>query len=565
MIHVNQKGYSLASGFRGVYQFSGDSGIDQAALTDALTGRVLKDLTVGPVEAVPGWKNRKFQKLSCSLEGIGPGRCRIETHTPEGSEYSENFTLRKEMVSEKDLSDLLVYFKAMRCDGVYDKADSRAPVWGTEERKDVHGGWYDASGDTSKYLSHLSYAGRMSPQQTPLVVWILGDILTRYDSRGLWTGQNFRRWVHAEMIHGADFLVRMQDREGWFYKTLFDRWSKDPESRMLCSYRTQKGERLSTMKAGFREGGGMSCAALASASLLAEEDRRIVFLEAAEKGYAYLKVHNREMIEGGNENLIDYYCALTASLELYRATGNTVYREDADGYARRILSCFHSFDGTSGWWFVIPEEEIPFYHASDEGLLLIALLKYRQAAAGSEGAEQAGNMVRQACRFLENTLSADPDPFRYPRHWTEGKSSPRLQWFYPHTNPSGYWWQGENSRISSLGAAVLTAAGEGLCPASGAAKTALSMMDWQLGLNPFGVSMVDGWGAGSPDYEGDYYNLPGGVANGITSGFDDEQDIAFQPPLEGNPGDNSWRWGEQWIPHAAWFFLLAGTVRQEGL
>jgi len=25
-------------------------------------------------------------------------------------------------------------------------------------RVDVHGGWYDASGDRSKYLSHLSYA-----------------------------------------------------------------------------------------------------------------------------------------------------------------------------------------------------------------------------------------------------------------------------------------------------------------------------------------------------------------------------------------------------------------------
>ena len=36
---------------------------------------------------------------------------------------------------------------------------------------DVHGGWYDASGDVSKYLSHLSYANYLNPQQTPLAVW----------------------------------------------------------------------------------------------------------------------------------------------------------------------------------------------------------------------------------------------------------------------------------------------------------------------------------------------------------------------------------------------------------
>ncbi|MDC7235168.1 MAG: hypothetical protein PQJ58_18180, partial [Spirochaetales bacterium] len=65
------------------------------------------------------------------------------------------------------------------------EADARAPVWGTEERRDVSGGWYDASGDTSKYLSHLSYAGRMSPQQTPLVVWVLSDIIRRYDRSSL--------------------------------------------------------------------------------------------------------------------------------------------------------------------------------------------------------------------------------------------------------------------------------------------------------------------------------------------------------------------------------------------
>ena len=69
--------------------------------------------------------------------------------------------------------------------------------------------------------------------------------------------------------------------------------------------------------------------------------------------------------------------------------------------------------------------------------------------------------------------------------------------------------------------------------------------------------MLDGHGRNNPDYwptEG-YYNALGGICNGITSGFDDEGDIAFQPMPQNDDPLQNWRWGEQWIPHAAWFFL----------
>ncbi len=35
----------------------------------------------------------------------------------------------------------------------------------------------------------------------------------------------------------------------------------------------------------------------------------------------------------------------------------------------------------------------------------------------------------------------------------------------------------------------------------------------------------------------------------------DEQDISFLPPPYGQRGGWSWRWKEQWIPHAAWLTL----------
>ncbi|MCV5754657.1 hypothetical protein OFN51_38255, partial [Escherichia coli] len=42
-----------------------------------------------------------------------------------------------------------------------------------------------------------------------------------------------------EALFGADFLVRMQNEKGFFYMTVFDKWSKDTAQREICAYETQ--------------------------------------------------------------------------------------------------------------------------------------------------------------------------------------------------------------------------------------------------------------------------------------------------------------------------------------
>jgi len=59
----------------------------------------------------------------------------------------------------------------------------------------------------------------------------------------------------------------------------------------------------------------------------------------------------------------------------------------------------------------------------------------------------------------------------------------------------------------------------------------------------------------------EYTNAPGGICNGITRGFSDEEDIDFNLSVAQTGADNDWRWGEQWLPHASWF-LLAVAVRE---
>jgi len=43
--------------------------------------------------------------------------------------------------------------------------------------------------------------------------------------------------------------------------------------------------------------------------------------------------------------------------------------------------------------------------------------------------------------------------------------------------------------------------------------------------------------------------------NGITSGFDNEDDIDFNLSYSQTGKDADWRWAEQWLPHTTWYLL----------
>jgi hypothetical protein len=149
------------------------------------------------------------------------------------------------------------------------------------------------------------------------------------------------------------------------------------------------------------------------------------------------------------------------------------------------------------------------------------------------------------------------NPFHYPPHWVQRDGEPgHLQWFYPHDNESGYWWQGENARLASLAVASLAVEND----VEGVRQVAADWLGWILGANPFDVCMLQGHGRNNPPYEPGYYNAPGGVCNGITSAIDDENDITFRPMPYASDMLHSWRWGEQWIPHAAWLLLALVTL-----
>ncbi|WP_199455662.1 glycoside hydrolase family 9 protein [Vibrio owensii] len=481
---------------------------------------------------------------------------------------SSHFEIGEHILFDRTLSDVIHYFKSQRCGGIFDQQDRQAPLLNSEETADVHGGWYDASGDVSKYLSHLSYANYLNPQQTPMVVWNMLKGLSLLDGNDKLAKFTATRLIE-EALFGADFLVRMQNEKGFFYMTVFDKWSKDTAQREICAYETQLGHKFDDYQAGYRQGAGVSIAALASAARLefhGEFDQQ-KYRNAAENGYWHLKEHNTQYLNDGEENIIDEYCALLAAVELFKTTKETRYLEESRVWANRLSARQMNDEHIQHFWAANQDGSRPYFHAAEAGLPVIALCEYLAIEDDSERASVAKQIITQACEFEVSITNRVKNPFGYPRQYVKGvDEAKRDAFFVAHNNESGYWWQGENARLGSLATMAYLAQPfiESEILKQQLSKLAQDSINWIVGLNPYDMCMLDGHGRNNPDYLPQYgfFNAKGGVCNGITGGFEDEEDIAFNPPAQKDDMLQNWRWGEQWIPHGAWYLLAVMSQAQ---
>ena len=510
---------------------------------------------------VPGWKGRSYYRLDFS-EVAEAGDYHIRLEDENLLVESAVFTIAERLFADKCISDILFYLKSQRCTWRWNTADRTAPFFGDRTGTvDVSGGWYDASGDYSKYLSHLSYANYLNPQQIPLVVWSLLSLKDELASSSGYSGTLLEERALEEALFGADFLIRMQDPEGYFYTTLFDRWSKDTKQRMITSFRGKEGVLLDSYQAGLRQGGGMAIAALARASLFSETGEYCSsdYLSAAVKGWDHLVVNNLRYLDNGRENIIDSYCALMAAVELYKATAEERFIEAAREKARQLERLY---DKASGYWVVEEGHTRPFFHASDAGLPVMALIEYCGIEDEDADAKMfAEQLVRTAVRDLAELAGTLKDnPFMLAKQWVKPVHAEiRSSFFVPHENETDYWWQGENARLASVSCAVrrsmLLFSEESSSFLSTLEAFADAQLHWIMGRNPYDMCMLQGQGRNNPRYEDDCPNAPGGICNGITAGYEDENDIDFLPAAIEGQGDHRWRWSEQWLPHASWFLL----------
>lgn len=534
---------------------SSDLPANFAQIICSYSHKTVAQLNIEQHGKVANWHHGYFHRIDFS-EFDDEGRYYLQVEDIQ----SEAFVIAQGLLMQNTFSDVLHYFKSQRCGGIFDKQDKSVPLLGTQTTADVHGGWYDASGDVSKYLSHLSYANYLNPQQTPIVVWNMFKGLALLDHLSEFAAFSRTR-LKEEALFGADFLVRMQHSEGFFYMTVFDQWSKEIKQREICAYETQQGYKSNDYQAAFRQGGGVAIAALAAAarSDIDGEYSREQYLSAAEKGYQHLEEGNIHYLNDGEENIIDEYCALLAVCELFKTTSHSEYLNAARTWAQRLCARQMSDDNYRHFWSANSDGSRPYYHAAEAGLPVIALCEYLNIETCSQHAAKVKAVVNHACKFELDITQATNNPFGYPRQYVKDvNTDKRDAFFMSQNNESGYWWQGENARLASLA----TMAYQAQPYVEEKQQQALlnyaqNALNWIAGLNPYDMCMLDGHGRNNPDYlpHLGFFNAKGGVCNGITAGFEDCEDIAFNPPQQKNDMLQNWRWGEQWIPHGAWYLL----------
>ncbi|WPF82247.1 glycoside hydrolase family 9 protein [Sanguibacter sp. 4.1] len=570
---TNHLGYGLAGAKAVVVATVGEVSVGPAMVVrvDGVDDVAVGTLDLGPAQVVDGWTTGSYRRLELDVI-TEPGTYRVDVAGERGLVRSRPFVVGEHRLQLQTVADLLAYFRAVRSSGEIDRKDRHARFYGDTSgaEVDARGGWLDASGDFSKFLSHLTYTRMMSPQQMPLCAWAMmaarDELADRHPAVAAAQGNRLR----DEALFGADFLVRFQSEEGYFYTAIFDALTKDLDERVITAP-LQDSVRTQRWQAAYRHGGGLAIAALARASTLdADGDHtREEYLRAAQRGFDHLEERNLDYLFDGTESIIDDYCALLAAVELTAAAehhGLPAGPSRAAACRRAASLGGRRRGGPDGVGYLVGDAGgRPFFHAAESGLPIVSLLRFAEVLGGDpEVVDAARRTALDLAQDLVTRVDEVDNPFGYFRQYVQPTGAePRTAFFYPHDNETGYWWQGENANISSIAyAATLAAEAPGCDPvlARRLQRLADDQLAWVTGLNPFDSSMLQGRGLNNVEYSTAFQNVPGGILNGITSGFTDERDIAFMPQGPAQSGE-SWRWAEQWIPHSGWFLLAVSAAR----
>lgn len=581
---TNHLGYETAGPKHAVILGEASVKVSGCAIKDYPGDKTVSKLSAKPAGPVQKWRDWYFWTLDFdSLQT--EGRYYLDCTTSQGDARSFPFDIKQNLLEQTTISDVIYFFKDERSSGQFDKADRHLPFDGKKPGTlDAHGGWWDATGDYGKHLSHLSFSTYFNPQQIPLVVYSLLKSYEQLDRRGLPEFARYKTRLLDEAMFGADYLVRVKDPEGSFYRSIGTGGVKQvPEDRKVSGemkqfdiYKTSEKEPNMVERAdtdleyevSYRSGGGIAIAALAMASTLpvSGEFTSADYLKAAEDAFAYLEKNNLKMTNDGKENILDDYCALAAATELFRATGKPEYKQAADRRAQNLLSRWMVSKAPNRDYWRADDLDRPFFHASDAGLPVVSLLYYAEIAS-PDIRRQVYETVKQSLNSELAITAEVANPFGYARQFVQDKSgNRRTSFFFPHNSNAAPWWQGENARLASLATAARLAAPHFADDPEFVRRLntyADNQLNWILGLNPFDSCMLNGVGHNNPQYlffdSWEFTNAPGGISNGITSGFNDEQDIDYNLTYKQTGADNDWRWQEQWLPHDAWYLLAVST------
>ncbi|MBS1564180.1 MAG: glycoside hydrolase family 9 protein, partial [Bacteroidetes bacterium] len=364
----------------------------------------------GKAEQLAGWRPGKYY-YQLNFSGFSAkGKYRLEVRTAGRRISSEPFVIEEHALASLTLPSIVHYYQKQRADKPEEvEADRHVILYGSNRTADVRGGWCDASGDISKYFSHLSYTNTMMPQQIPLVTWSL--LNTAEQTPVLLKDLQMQDAIGRESAWGADYIMRSLSPEGYFYMTVFSYFNPDPNQRRIVGL-LANSVTTSNYQCAFREGGGMAIAALARIAGQKQNGlfSQAQYLAAAKKAFAHLLLNNIKYDDDGRENIIDDYCALLAATELWITTGENFYRDEARKRAARLSERL-----SSEGYFIADDSGRPFWHASDAGLPVIALARYLDREKEKAYRDIALSAIRKSLSYELRVTNNTSNPFGYAR------------------------------------------------------------------------------------------------------------------------------------------------------
>jgi hypothetical protein len=565
-VFVNQVAYDLSGPKTAVIQADAQAAQAAFSLIDSATSAVQATDTLGKPSAVPDWAPGKVFYRADFSAFRKPGTYRIKATLDGATALSEAFRIEENALAKLTLPAIVKFYRGQRAVSAQEwAADSAVLLNDGSKRVNMRGGWCDASGDVSKYFSHLAYANLMSPQQTPMVVWEMTDAVARIPE--LLSAAGAKDSLQSEALWGADYLYRALAPEDYFHMVVFSFFSSKATDRrvvgLLADSKTNNRWQCS-----YRSGGGMAIAALARISQWKRNGVYFTaenYLAGAKRAFAHLQANNLKYDDDGKENVIDDYCALMAATELWIADGGAAYRDEARKRMGNLAGRM-----TPEGWFRANDANRPFWHAVDAGLPVIALARYLDKETDAALRTQAIGVIRKSLDYELAVTEKSGNPFGYARQNFLYKGALKEGFFIPQDNETGWWWQGENARLASLAAAAIIG-GRIAYPADKAwgVKDSLSafaarQLGWILGCNPYAMCFMNGFGKNNPPRISANFGHgtgKGGIANGITGkmGNGDGTGIDYKTSANGD----EWRWIEQWIPHAGWFLEAAAAMAQQ--
>ncbi len=475
-----------------------------------------------------------------------------------GGERSVPFFVRED-VWRRTLPAAIGYYRYQRCGvevpGVHPAChldDARRRDTG--EHVDVAGGWHDA-GDLRKWMDVTMLNGiallnymRHNPAPRP------GDVS--------------HAQVLEEVRHGNTYFLKMQDGDGKVWHDAAGGLNGDNSDNHWTDNAIGTGDDryINVTKTPVISAVFSTLQALVAQSYGAgDREYARKCLAAAERAW---RAWDPAADVASLDTVALGWWTLAAG-ELYRATGESEYAEAAARLADRITTAqvtgsFGEQREVRGFWLTGgrgKDAALPLVNIVYSAVPALALL---ESCETFPRAVQRAKWLDGVRAYVEQYVvpMTSRSPYRIvPAGLFLG--SPTSERYRPLAGNVTYryflpvrkqfWWQGANCHLAQHALLLGRLAQTSSSPGAPYTSLAYRQLEWILGANPFGASLMTGEGATNPYPHSRFVGLiPGGIMNGIAGNEQDDPVLDRQNGLD-------WRTNEYWSPHVA-FYIWAAVV-----